>query len=70
MSGECSHMITVDGACVDCAALVEPQDAERWFSKPGTCAGCGREIKNGLTRGKGVACINCLWPAWGGGAAE
>jgi hypothetical protein len=71
MGSECAHVVTVDGECVDCRAAVDRADgAERWFSKPGECVGCGRAVKNGFTRGKGVACINCLWPVWGGGAAE
>lgn len=69
MSGECAHVIVVDGRCVDCGEEQRPPDgAEQWFSKPGACAGCGREVVNGFTRGRGVACVRCIWQAWGGAA--
>lgn len=69
MSGECAHVIVVDGACVDCQVQVDaPADAEKWFAKAGTCVQCKREVKNGVSRGKGVACVACWWRAIGGGA--
>lgn len=69
MSGECLHVIAFGGECVDCGAEVEPpRDAEVWKFKAGTCAGCGRQVKNGLSRGRGVACLRCIWSAWGGAA--
>jgi hypothetical protein len=66
MSGECRHVVSCAGECADCGAVVPPAlDAERWKVKAGKCAGCGREVKNGWSRGKGVACTACLFAAWG-----
>lgn len=69
MSSECATCHGVNADCLDCGGTPESPDVERWRpAPPGECVGCGRKVRNRFTKGKGAACLPCLWRAWGGAA--
>jgi hypothetical protein len=65
-TSECETCLGVNAECVDCGGSPMADDVEIWkHAGEGKCAGCERVVRNRWSKGRGAACLPCLWTAWG-----